>query len=110
MANRFKSIIDGNEAAAKYYEYMSKARRDGDKLPTRVHTDPEKRMLVRELNNELDRLQFGYEAKEAAYHENVCSLCGKELADDNKSLVGSVYLKNGGRIDRYRHRRCSSSC
>lgn len=101
-----KNIIDGNEAADAYARYMRKARRDGDKLPTRVHTDPEKRALARELNNELDKVHMGYRKQEQVYSETHCERCGKEVEKGDRVLMGTVYYNNGDRVNRYRHKEC----
>lgn len=86
-----KDLIDSNDAANAYYRYMRKARRDGDKMPTRVHTEPQARMLVKELNNELDKLQFGYRSEQQEEINDFCVRCGAELGE-KKRIVRSVYL------------------
>lgn len=107
--SEIKSLIDSNDAANAYYRYMRSARRDGSKMPTRVHTDPQAKMLVRELNNELDKLQFGYSQYPEATSSDFCIKCGEPLFDDKRKhyrLIRSIYPNNGGRIDFYECERC----
>lgn len=98
--SEIKDIIDSNEAANAYYRYMRKARRTNDKMPTRVHTNPQAKMLVRELNNELDKLQFGYQRNDVEEYDNTCCRCG-EILGSKKHLIRSVYPTNGKRVDYY---------
>jgi membrane peptidoglycan carboxypeptidase len=100
-----KSIIDSNEAAAAYTKYMRQARRDGDKLPTRRHRDPEKRALARELNRELDKVQVGYQAQPTNVEPNRCERCHGPIGPGSR-LVGSIYPDRGPRIDRWRCEHC----
>lgn len=105
--SEIKGLIDSNDACNAYYRYMRAARRDGDKMPTRHHSDPQARMLVRELNNELDKLQFGYQAQAAVHSNEWCVRCGGELGE-HKRLVKSSYPSLGGRIDFYVCGECSA--
>lgn len=101
-----KSIIDGNEVADRYVEYMRPARRDGDKMPRKVidPADKERTGYARELNNYLDRLVFGYEAVAPVPDVTTCIRCHQPLADAAK-LVRCIYTSQG-RIDLYTCQDC----
>jgi len=101
-----RSIIDGNEVAARYVEYVRPARQAGEKMPVRHidSLDPERAGYARDLNNYLDRLHFGYEAPATSINADVCMACHGALGDAPR-LKRSIYTSHG-RVDLYQCGNC----